>query len=308
MQSVSKSNQSGETQSRAISRPTPKLIGQILHERGLMSEQAIKHTLSYSRVHGVRFGDGAKALNVVSDQSLDQALAEQFDYPFLKLADQGVSKELLLAYDPFGERGEAIRQLRNRLLLLRQDDRRGALMVVSPDNASLSSWISANLAIAFSQLGNSCLLIDGNLKQPEFRDWFGITTPIGLSSYLVNRAPISGVIHKMAAYRELYVLPAGVTPPNPLEILSRPEMQSLMVYASNRLDVTIINASPFSADLNPAYMAKVCQNVLVVTQKNRSRFDDVRNIKKTVESVGGKCVGAVVVDRPRRSGWFRSNR
>ena len=111
---------------------------------------------------------------------------------------------------PFSDEAEVFRELRSQLLMgvLRPDQPRRALAVVSPNVGDGKTYLAANMAIAFSQLGGRTLLVDADMRTPRQQDCSASATGPGLSSVLSGRAE-----HErdptVADLPSLYVLPVG---------------------------------------------------------------------------------------------------
>ena len=122
---------------------------------------------------------------------------------------------------------EHLRSLRTQLSLRWFENQQAALAIVSPGSGEGRSWIAANLAVLFAQTGKRTLLIDADLRRPRQHALFGIPERNGLSSILAGRAGLDGLT-EIPGVPDLTVLPAGVVPPNPQELLARPLFQRLI--------------------------------------------------------------------------------
>src|ERR1700704_5685237 len=76
-------------------------IGAILMDEGKLTAADAEQVLARQRELGWRFGEAAIELNLISDADLRQALAKQYEFPYLVSGPEGVSKELVAAWDPF---------------------------------------------------------------------------------------------------------------------------------------------------------------------------------------------------------------
>ena len=77
------------------------------------------------------------------------------------------------------------------------------------------------MAVALSQLGGRTLLIDADLRSPRQHEIFKVNNHSGLSSILSGRSE-GNVLRQVEEFPSLFVMPVGVVPPNPLELLQRP--------------------------------------------------------------------------------------
>jgi len=143
---------------------------------GKLTPEEGERILRHARDKGLRFGDAAVALKLVSQDDIAQMLARQFDYPYLVPGQSNVSPEVVAAWSPFSQQMEALRALRSQLLMrwfTGEKDRR-SLAIVSPGRGEGRSHLAANLAVKFSQMGEKTLLIDADLRSPRQHSLFGL--------------------------------------------------------------------------------------------------------------------------------------
>ena len=92
-------------------------IGAILMDEGKLSAADAEQVLKRQRELGWRFGEAAIELNFITDADLREALAKQYEFPYLVSGPEGVSKELIAAWDPFHPVVEELRSVRTQLLV-----------------------------------------------------------------------------------------------------------------------------------------------------------------------------------------------
>src|SRR5258708_24807858 len=116
---------------------------------------------------------------------------------------------------------------------------RKVIAVTSPERGEGRSWIAANLATMFAQLGERTLLIDADMRQPRQHRLFNIDNSVGLSALLTGRAgrEIARRIHPQL---RLFVLPAGILPPNPQELLARPVFDVILDHFPAQFRLVIL--------------------------------------------------------------------
>ena len=104
----------GAAASHAAGRMAFPHLGELLVSGGVLPAEAVGRVMARQRELGVPFGEAAVDLGLVSQADVQVALAHQFDYPVLPVGDQGVSPELVAAFEPNSGRVEALRQLRSQ--------------------------------------------------------------------------------------------------------------------------------------------------------------------------------------------------
>jgi len=171
---------------------------------------------------------------------------------------------------------------------------RPALAILSPDSGDGKTYFAANLAAAFSQLPGRTLLIDADMRNPRIHDLFALPSRSGgLSSILSGRAA-SKVIQHVKALPNLYVLPVGPTPPNPLELLERPAFDLLLRELKTKFDRIIVDTPAASLGTDGPVTASRCGAALIVARRDKSRLDAIENLARTVSIGSAQLVGSVI--------------
>jgi receptor protein-tyrosine kinase len=271
------------------------LLGRLLVDQGKIENRDIPRIVKHARKKKLRFGEAAKDLKLISKTDLEHAMAEQFDYPFLKRGEGGLPKELVAAFAPFSKKGQALRNLRARLLQHWGDQYvHQALAIVGAAEDEGCSYIAANLAVVFSQLGQRTLLVDCDMRNGRQHDLFRIKNNVGLSAALMGRANIGQVIKRLTLFRNLYILPAGAAPPNVAELFGRRELSKVVGQLRDNFDIVIFDTPPASENSGADLVAAACGNALLVVRKNKTRVAEAEGLVDAVRATGGNIVGSVM--------------
>ncbi len=274
---------------------TPHSIGAILIDAGRLTTEGAERILRVQKEQGKRFGDAAIELGLLSEDDIGFALARQFDYPYLQAGDASLSPELVAAYKPFSPAVEQLRALRSQLMLRWFDAiaSRKTLAVVSPGTSEGRSFIAANLAVVFSQLGERTLLIDADLRKPRQHQLFKLANSAGLSGMLAGRHGNEAVV-RIPSLIGLSVLPAGAVPPNPQELLGRPIFAEVLASLVRDFDVAIID-TPASSDYADAQtVAARAGASIMVARMNTSAIPAMAALANNLQQAGTTLVGSVL--------------
>lgn len=280
-------------QTMTTARRGGKSIGHLLLESGKITAQDAERVLKAQKEQNLRFGEAAIRLGLVKEDDIQQVLAQQFDYPYLAQGEGNFSAELVAAYQPFSPQVEALRALRSQLMLRWFTAGNKALAIVGANAGDGASYLAANLAIVFSQLGERTLLIDTNMRSPKLDKLFNLGNGMGLSDVLAGRADLSTVA-RIGHFRDLNLLPAGTPAPNPAELLSRGNMANLLTQLGEHFDVILMDTQPAEEAADFQTVAARAQGALVAVRKNKARIREVAGIKDMVQAAGAQVVGAVV--------------
>ncbi len=270
-------------------------MGMMLVDTGKLSAENAERVLRTQKELGIRFGEAAVRLGLVSEDDIQQVLARQFAYPYLLKGQSPLSPTLVAAFEPFSEQVEALRAIRSQLMLRWFGHGHKALAIAGVDADDGASLFAANLAVVFAQLGEQTLLVDANLRSPRQQDVFALAPRQGLSDVLAGRADLD-VIGRVAAFAELSVMPSGTLPPNPQELLSREVFRNLNAQLGARYDVVLYDVAPFAAGADAIAVAARAGGVLLVARKNRTRMAALASMAAQLGEAGAEVVGSAVVD------------
>jgi len=269
-------------------------IGAILVKAGKLGIDKTDSIIRRQQLKKVRFGEAAIQLGLLKEEDVRFALARQYHYPYLLQGDGAASNELVAAYQPFSSQVEVLRALRSQLMLRWFNaPERKTLALISPDSGEGRSYLAANLAIMFSQLGKRTLLIDADMRHPRQHSLFNLQNQTGLSSILSIRSDASS-IQQVPSFINLSLLSAGPTPPNPQELLGHPLFSSLLAYTSNKFDVVLVDTPPAIEYADAATIATHCSGALIVTRQDKTRLYETRQMIEGLTQLGVPMVGAVL--------------
>ncbi|MBU1222282.1 MAG: chain length determinant protein tyrosine kinase EpsG [Gammaproteobacteria bacterium] len=270
-------------------------IGKLLQDAGKLKPQDMERVLKLQQAENLRFGEAALKLGLVSEADIQQALSHQFEYPYIPAAEASLSPELTAATAPYSKEAEALRSVRSELLLRWFKDGRKTLAIGSVRADEGASYLAANLAVLFAQMGRKVLLIDANMRQPRQQDIFNLGNGMGLSDILAERAS-SLQVHTIKPFHTLSVLPAGSPPPNPAELLARPAFGALLSGLETSYDIILIDTAPSQLTSDFQLVAARIGGMLIATRRNVSRVNPLAELKEKITLSGALVVGAVVLD------------
>lgn len=270
-------------------------MGQILLDAGKLSLEDAERVLRLQKEKGLRFGEAAKALNLITEEDIQRVLARQFDYPVFSPGEANVSAELVAAFSPYSTQVEALRGLRSQLMLRWFGPQKNTLAIVGATPGCGISYTAANLAVVFSQLGERTLLIDADLRAPRQHEIFSLDNRLGLSDLIVGRTDAEALVH-VPGFVGLSVLPAGTLPPNPQEILSRPVFGKWLDRFSENFDVVLVDTTSGSGSADAQNVAARTGGALMVARKDHTRLAEAMALKDLITGAGAALVGAVLTE------------
>jgi len=268
-------------------------LGGILAEEGKLGADDIEQVMELQQTNGLRFGEAALRLGLITEDDLRCAVAKQYDLPHLLPGNESISNELVVAYEPFHPRAE-LRALRTQLLMRwsKAGVRHRALAIASPGPGEGRSYVAANLAVVFSQLGERTLLVDADLRTPRQHRIFNVPDRIGLSAVLSGRAD-RGAVAPVREFGRLSLLPAGAPPPNPQELLSRPTLGFFLQEMWTEFDVILFDTPAAKLYADAQNVAFRAGSVVMLARKDHTRLADTTSVIRELGDTGVRVVGTV---------------
>ena len=277
-------------------------LGAILIDGGQLNPEDAERILLYQKEHNLRFGEAAMRLGLISEADIQYALSRQFAYAYLRTKPgepHPLSDELVAAYQPFSSRVEQLRAIRSQLMLrwFDRSEERQVLTIVGAERGEGRSYLAANLAIVFSQLGERTLLVDADLREPRQHYLFHLENQLGFSTLLAGRSREEGIV-RIPDLAGLSVLPAGPTPPNPLELLNRLNFDEFMIQAKASFDVVVIDTPALSAGEDAAMIAVRTGAALAVARSAQTKVAAFTDLVQGLMNAGVSVVGSVLNEVP----------
>jgi protein-tyrosine kinase len=226
------------------------------------------------------------------------ALAQQFHYPYAPEERRNISPELVMLNQPFSLQAESFRAIRSQMMMrvfTETEGPRAALAVVSPNTGDGKTYFSANLAVALAQLGGRTLLVDADMRGPRQHGVFNLSNNAGLSGILSGRAE-SQVVQQVPSVPSLFVLPVGITPPNPVELVERPAFGLLVRELASKFDHVIVDTPALIYGSDATVIAARCGSAIVIARRNESRVGALQDLVAMLSGTPAKLAGVIMND------------
>lgn len=178
---------------------------------------------------------------------------------------------------------EAFRVLRTNIEFVTKDKDKNVFMFTSFNPSSGKSFVAVNTAIAFAIKGQKVLVIDGDLRNASSSALVG-SPATGISSYLSGQTDdIDSIICKGALGHPMDVIPVGVIPPNPSELISNPRFASLLESVRDKYDYIFVDCPPVDIVTDAQIVSKLVDRTVFVVRVGlleRSMIPELENIYK----------------------------
>ena len=187
---------------------------------------------------------------------------------------------------------EMYRTLRTNLEFTGVENRVISITSCAPDDGK--STVSFQLACALAEIGKSTIYVDADMRRSVFAQRYNIDTEMkGLSHFLSGKIDTSDVIYVTNKER-LYVLPTGVFPSNPTELLGNARMDALITALKKVFDYVIIDTPPLGSVIDAAVVSKFCDASMLVLASNTTSRAEAKKVIAQLKTANPNFLGVVL--------------
>ncbi len=227
----------------------------------------------------------------------------------VKYSTRNYKNRILTKNSPFAMT-ESFKKLRTNILYATPGNQCSVIGITSAFQETGKSIVTANLAISFSQLDKKTLIIDCDLRKSAQHRIFGVENKNGVSEILAGIASGNNcTVKKLADYPNLSVMTAGMTPPNPAELLASDNMKRLIEALKSSFDIILIDLPPINVVTDASVIAHIVDGYLFVV---RLEHDDVNSVSDGIaalEQTESKILGVIVNDiNPKKNNQYYKRR
>jgi len=211
------------------------------------------------------------------------------------MPESDIDDELVVNQKPHSNLSETIKSIRTNLLFSSLDKKLKSVLITSSVASEGKSFISANLGIAFAQIGYKVLIVDCDLRRGRMHKIFHLDYKDGLSNLLMEdvKAEYKNYIQK-TDIKNLSVLSRGIIPSNPSEILSSAKNKELITLLKKSYDLVIFDGAPLCGISDSQIMSELVDKIVVVGAYKKTKIEDLRNTQKSLEQFEEKVAGVIL--------------
>jgi tyrosine-protein kinase len=213
---------------------------------------------------------------------------------------------------------EAYGRLASNLRFFNFDRQVSTVLIASAMPEEGKTTVVLRLAAALASAGHSVIAVEADLRRPKFAEQLGIQFPQGLSGVLARATPLDDAITRVHASYALAgsddpgddawasapyidVMPGGVPPPNPRELVGSEPFRAVLEVLGARADFVLVDSPPLVPVGDAVPLADAADAALLVVRRGTSRRDEVRKALKSLGDLRSRVIGVVLTNaqRPR---------
>ena len=177
---------------------------------------------------------------------------------------------------------ELFRTLRTNLRFMQPKDVKcPVLLVTSSVNGEGKSYVATNLAISLTLLGKRVALVGLDIRKPMLSTYMNLPSQGCLTSYVAEDAYTMEDLIVPSGIANLDVLPSGVVPPNPSELLQSEKLDQLFVELRQNYDYVIVDSAPVALVGDSYLLHRLVDMTIFVTRANYTAYDLIEFINQT---------------------------
>lgn len=167
------------------------------------------------------------------------------------------------------------------------------MTVTSPGPGDGKSFVAANLALSFADLGQNVLLVDGDVRRGSLHHMFDMERKPGLTDYLVGRLPADRLVRK-TSHTALSVVTSGSRLSSGPELVASPAMRELLLGARRDYDVVIVDSPPLAAGVDPFIESTLTGGMVLVMRTGSTNRELAESKMELFDRLPVRLLGAVL--------------
>ncbi len=196
---------------------------------------------------------------------------------------------------------EAIRTLRNSILLADFDRGLRSLMITSACPGEGKTTTAAHLALAHAEQGRKTLLIDCDLRRPGIHRFFGLNGTSGVAQVVTKDVPWREALVKLEQASHLDILPAGSSVRRAAGLVGG-MLREMLKEASADYDLIVVDTPPMLGCPESLEIATSVDGVVLVALAGETERKAVSSALQTLRRLRTNVVGLVLNEVTQATG------
>ena len=148
------------------------------------------------------------------------------------------------------------------------------------------------------------VLIDGDMRRPSLADVLDLDRDApGLSNFVAGTHPFDECVYTVPD-AALHVMPSGLVPPNPLELLSSQRFSSMIEQLRDRYDRVVIDSAPVQSVSDALVLSKIATQIIYVVKANDTPYTVAQEGVKRLRQIDAPLIGVVLNQVSAKKGGY----
>lgn len=215
-------------------------------------------------------------------------------------------EELIVHHHSKSVVSEAFKTIRTNIAFSKSKEESKTILFTSCNASEGKSWITANMAVAYAWSNKNVIIVDADMRKGRQHNIFQVSNENGLSECLreiknsEDYKTLKNYI-KQTNVPKVHIITIGAVPPNPSELLSSGKLSELIQMLKCIYDVVIIDGTPCNLVADSIPVSRIVDSTVLVTECRRTKIEDLKNVMKLIQNVGGNIEGAILNKKEMKS-------
>lgn len=228
------------------------------------------------------------------------------------LQAQSRARDLYVFEKPKSAVAEHCRSIRTNILFSSATRPTKVLTISSPRQGEGKTTTTIYMGTIMAQSDQRVLLVDTDMRKPRLHRSLGASSTRGLTDLLLPEARIADLLDDVIKTTDvpgLFLLPCGLPPPNPAELLLTDRFREVLAALRERFDRVLLDSPPLMLMNDAVVLSRLSDGVIMVAQAGKTAIDDVTRSARMVRDVNAPILGVILnnvnVSSSRYGSYYR---
>jgi capsular exopolysaccharide synthesis family protein len=187
---------------------------------------------------------------------------------------------LVVDKNPKSAISESLRSIRTNIDFF-VPEKKKIISVTSTVAGEGKTFFAINLGGVLAMSNQKVIMLDMDMRKPKLHLAFDISNETGMSTLLIGRSELKECISK-TSLENLDIISAGPVPPNPSELIMRPQLNDIFEELHKEYDIIIVDSPPVGLVTDGILIMQKADLPIYVVRSEYSKKQYLKNINKLI--------------------------
>jgi len=195
--------------------------------------------------------------------------------------------------DSFSHFNRSYNEIKTNIRFYQKEHMLKTVQITSAQESEGKTTTVYNIGKAFAQTGSKVLMMDADLFRPKLGKILQLQDTKGVSDYFINNVPASDCIMN-TDIKNLFIMPAGLIPPNPSDLIGSSKMKELIDSVKNDYDIILIDSPPVNSTIDVSVLGSYADGIAMVIKAQNTSKQNLRKAIQGMKALNGNIIGTVI--------------